>query len=44
LPDHFGPDIEVTNFSFPSPGVYHVFGEVSAAGKVVVTQFVVKVE
>ena len=44
LPDHFGPDIEVTNFSFPTPGVYHVFGEVSAGGKVVVTQFVVKVE
>jgi len=44
LPDHFGPNIEVTNFSFPSPGVYHVFGEVSADGKVVVTQFAVKVE
>ena len=44
LPDKFGPDIEATNFSFPSPGVYHIFGEFSAAGKVVVTQFTVKVE
>lgn len=44
LPDKFGPDIEATNFSFPSAGVYHIFGEFSAAGKVVVTQFTVKVE
>jgi methionine-rich copper-binding protein CopC/putative copper export protein len=44
LPNQFGPDIEATNFAFPSPGTYHVFGEFSAAGKVVVTQFVVRVE
>lgn len=44
LPDHFGPDIEATNFAFPSAGVYHIFGEFSAAGKVVVTDFTVKVE
>ena len=44
LPDRFGPDIEATNFTFPSPGIYHIFGEFSAAGKVVVTQFTVKVE
>jgi copper transport protein len=44
LPDRFGPDIEATNFAFPSPGIYHVFGEFSAAGKVEVTQFVVRVE
>lgn len=43
LPDHFGPDIEATNFTFPSPGIYHIFGEFSA-GKVVVTKFVVRVE
>jgi hypothetical protein len=44
LPDKFGPDIEATNFTFPSAGIYHVFGEFSVAGKVVVTQFTVKVE
>jgi methionine-rich copper-binding protein CopC/putative copper export protein len=44
LPDRFGPDIEATNFAFPSPGTYHVFGEFSAAGKVVVTHFLVHVE
>jgi hypothetical protein len=44
LPDKFGPDIEATNFAFPSPGVYHIFGEFSAAGKVVVTHFTVKVD
>jgi copper transport protein len=44
LPDKFGPDIEATNFSFPSVGIYHIFGEFSAAGKVVVTQFTVRVE
>ena len=44
LPDKFGPDIEATNFSFPSAGIYHIFGEFNAAGKVVVTQFTVKVE
>ena len=32
LPDKFGPDIEATNFTFPSPGIYHIFGEFSAAG------------
>ncbi len=44
LPNKFGPDIEATNFSFPSAGIYHIFGEFSVAGKVVVSQFTVKVE
>jgi copper transport protein len=44
LPNRFGPDIEATNFAFPSPGTYHVFGEFNAAGKVVVTHFVVRVD
>jgi len=44
LPNNFGPDIEATDFSFPSPGIYHIFAEFSAAGKIVVTQFTVKVE
>ena len=44
LPDKFGPDIEATNFAFPSAGIYHIFGEFSVAGKVVVTQFTVRVE
>ncbi|HLJ16950.1 MAG TPA: copper resistance protein CopC [Bryobacteraceae bacterium] len=44
LPDKFGPDIEATNFAFPSAGIYHIFGEFSVAGKVVVTQFAVKVQ
>jgi hypothetical protein len=44
LPNKFGPDIEATNFAFPSAGIYHIFGEFSVAGKVVVSQFTVKVE
>jgi hypothetical protein len=44
LPSKFGPDIEVTNLTFPSPGIYHVFGEFSVAGKAEVTQFTVRVE
>ncbi len=44
LPSKFGPDIEATNFIFPSSGIYHIFGEFSVAGKVIVTQFTVKVE
>jgi methionine-rich copper-binding protein CopC/putative copper export protein len=44
LPDKFGPDIEATNFTFPSAGNYHIFGEFSAGGKIVVTQFTVNVE
>ncbi len=44
LPNNFGPDIQATDFPFPSPGIYHIFGEFSAAGKIVVTQFTVKVE
>ena len=44
LPDRFGPDVEATNFSFPSAGVYHVFGEFSTAGKVVVTHFMIRAE
>jgi hypothetical protein len=43
-PNRFGPDIEATNCSFPSAGIYHFFGEFNASGKVVVTQFKVKVE
>ena len=44
LPNKFGPDIEATNFAFPSAGIYHIFGEFSVAGKVVVSQFTVRVE
>jgi methionine-rich copper-binding protein CopC len=44
LPNKFGPDVEATNFSFAGPGTYHVFGEFSSAGKVVVTQFTVQVQ
>lgn len=44
LPNKFGPDIEATNFTFPSAGVYHIFGEFSVAGKIVVSQFAVRVE
>ncbi len=44
LPGKFGPDIEATNFAFPSAGIYHVFGEFSVGGKVVVTEFTVRVE
>ena len=44
LPNKFGPDIEATNFAFPSAGIYHIFGEFSVAGKVVVSQFTVQVE
>ena len=44
LPSHFGPDIEATSFAFPSPGIYHIFGEFNSSGKVVVTQFTVRVE
>jgi methionine-rich copper-binding protein CopC/putative copper export protein len=44
LPNKFGPDVEATNFSFPASGIYHIFGEFSVAGKVVVTQFTVRVE
>jgi len=44
LPNKFGPDIEATNFTFPSTGVYHIFGEFSVAGKIVVSQFTVSVE
>jgi hypothetical protein len=44
LPSHFGPDIEATSFTFPSPGTYHIFGEFSVDGRVVVSQFTVRVE
>jgi copper transport protein len=44
LPNKFGPDIEATNFTFPSAGIYHIFGEFSAAGKIIVTHFTVRVE
>jgi hypothetical protein len=43
LPNHFGPDVEATNFAFPSAGIYHIFGEFSVGGKVVVTRFTVRV-
>ena len=44
LPNKFGPDVEAINVAFPSAGTYHIFGEFSVAGKVVVTQFSVRVE
>ena len=44
LPSRFGPDVEASNFSFASAGIYHIFGEFNAGGKVVVTEFTVKVE
>ena len=44
LPNKFGPDIEATNFTFPSAGIYHIFGEFSAEGKIVVSQFTVRVD
>ncbi len=44
LPDKFGPNIEAADFAFPSAGIYHVFGEFNAGGKIVVTQFTVRVE
>jgi hypothetical protein len=44
LANQFGPDIEANNFAFPSAGIYHIFGEFRVAGKVVVTQFTVRVE
>jgi copper transport protein len=44
LPNKFGPDIEATDFTFPSAGVFHIFGEFSVAGKIVVTHFTVRVE
>ena len=44
LPDKFGPDIEASDFTFPSAGVYHVFGEFNAGGKIAVTHFTVRVE
>jgi methionine-rich copper-binding protein CopC/putative copper export protein len=43
LPSHFGPDVEAANFAFPSAGIYHIFGEFSVDGKVVVTRFTVRV-
>jgi methionine-rich copper-binding protein CopC/putative copper export protein len=43
LPNKFGPDIEATNFTFPSAGIYHIFGEFSAAGKIIVTHFTVRI-
>ena len=44
LPNKFGPDVEATNFSFRSAGIYHLFGEFSVARKVIVTQFTVRVD
>jgi hypothetical protein len=44
VPNKFGPDIEAADFTFPSAGVYHVFGEFSVGNKIVVTQFTVRVE
>lgn len=43
LPSQFGPDVEAANFAFPSAGIYHIFGEFSVGGKVVVTRFTVRV-
>ena len=44
VPNKFGPDIETADFTFPSAGVYHIFGEFSVGNKIVVTQFTVRVE
>ncbi len=44
LPDKFGPDIEASDFTFPSAGVYHIFGEFNSGSKIVVTHFTVRVE
>ncbi len=43
LPQSFGPDITAF-LSFPSAGVYHIFGEFKHNGKVVPTDFMVLVE
>jgi copper transport protein len=44
VPNKFGPNIEAADFTFPSAGVYHIFGEFSVGDKIVVTQFTVSVE
>ena len=44
VPNKFGPDIEAADFTFPSDGVYHIFGEFSVGDKIVVTHFTVNVE
>ncbi len=43
VPGKFGPRIAV-RVVFPSKGLYHIFGQVSREGKVILTSFMVKVE
>ncbi len=42
-PKIFGPNVEA-HVIFPEPGVYQVFGELNHEGKIILTQFLVKVE
>lgn len=44
LPASFGPDIEASGFTFPSPGEYFVFGEFKHKDKVITTKFLLKAE
>ncbi len=41
VPDRFGPKIQA-RITFPTPGVYEIFGEFKHAGHVVTTSFVVE--
>jgi hypothetical protein len=43
VPGKFGPEIKLS-VVFPSKGVYEIFGEVKHKGKIILTQFMVKVE
>lgn len=45
-PDRFGPEIITQPWTtiFPAPGAYQVFGEFKHEGKVIVTNFLVKVD
>ena len=43
IPAAFGPDVEA-HITFPSTGIYHIFGEFKHNGKVIVTSFMVEVK
>ena len=43
VPDKFGPEIGLS-VVFPSKGIYEIFGEVKHKGKIILTQFLVRVE
>ena len=43
VPDHFGPKIQA-RITFPTPGVYVLFGELKHDGQVILTSFTVRVE